>query len=61
MNKEKYPKGDCKHKDWERIGMLLDNIYSETQEKCKLCGLVRKIGEGDWKDRDAYSGRREEE
>ena len=46
MNKEQK---ECKHKEWERIGMLKDGIYSETEEKCKECGLIREIGEGDWK------------
>lgn len=55
----------CKHK-FERIGEYRDRIYSETQEKCVKCELIREVGEGDWlpqgekNARDAYSGERED-
>ena len=39
---------NCKHKEFERIGVTKDGIYSETEEECKECGYVREIGE-DWK------------
>jgi len=42
-------KKKCDHSKWERIGVTKDGIYSETEERCKECGPVREIGEGDWK------------
>lgn len=56
LNKEK----KCNHPSFERIGVLRDKIYSETEEKCTECGHIREIGEDGWKDRDAYNGTREE-
>jgi hypothetical protein len=43
-------KEKCDHPSFERIGVLRDGIYSETEEKCKECGYIREIGEGDWKE-----------
>jgi len=42
MNKKK-----CEHQ-WERIGVTKDGIYSETEERCTKCGLIREIGTEDW-------------
>ena len=40
-----YVENDCKHPEFERIGVFKDRIYSETEEKCVVCGYIRDIGE----------------
>ncbi len=44
-----YVENDCQHPEFERIGVTRDGIYSETEEKCVVCGYIRDIGE-EWKD-----------
>ena len=39
---------DCQHPEFKRIGVTKDGTYSETEEKCVVCGYIRDIGE-EWK------------
>ena len=39
-----YVENDCQHPEFERIGVTRDGIYSETEEKCVVCGYIRDIG-----------------
>jgi len=41
---EKFIPQKCDHSKFERIGVTKDRIYSETEERCVKCGLVREIG-----------------
>ena len=45
---EKFIPQKCDHPKFERIGVTKDGIYSETEEECVKCGLVREIGKGAW-------------